>query len=413
MNNQQLIILGIFDVAGYLLITLALLRNEKVTKKEIFSFFIFTNIAMALITIMFAREYAIFLNFLNFYISTILFLKRNYKDSIIIFSISMGILFSTQLPAIILLNYLDADIQSNFLAGFVSQCVFVIVFYFFYKKLRLDILMDYINKNNRTFVIIVVNMMLIGLCTVIFYSLDVERFIELVLFFLLVSFLILTVNVLFITQALKIKYQAEIQTKQLEYQDTIYSLVEEIKQVQHEYDNHIQGLKLAITINEQDQKKDIIGYIDDIEKKQWFRNMLKTLDPVLMGVLISKYRKAQEKNIVFEIRNHNYEMRIPVKDYELTEMIGILSNNAIENTLEGGRIIMEFHKEGFLIKNNHEYLSGEAIKKIFVKGYSSKKIPSGLGLYNLKKIVDKYHGQIEVYNEKENEVNSIVFRISI
>ena len=293
MNNQQLIILGIFDVAGYLLITLALLRNEKVTKKEIFSFFIFTNIAMALITIMFAREYAIFLNFLNFYISTILFLKRNYKDSLIIFSISMGILFSTQLPAIILLNYLEADIQSNFFAGFVSQCVFVIVFYFFYKKLRLDILMDYINKNNRTFVIIVVNMMLIGLCTVIFYSLDVERFIELVLFFLLVSFLILTVNVLFITQALKIKYQAEIQTKQLEYQDTIYSLVEEIKQVQHEYDNHIQGLKLAITINEQDQKKDIIGYIDDIEKKQWFRNMLKTLDPVLMGVLISKCRKAQ------------------------------------------------------------------------------------------------------------------------
>lgn len=60
MNNQELIILGIFDVAGYLLITLALLRNEKVTKKEIFSFFIFTNIAMALITIIFTREYAIF-----------------------------------------------------------------------------------------------------------------------------------------------------------------------------------------------------------------------------------------------------------------------------------------------------------------------------------------------------------------
>lgn len=58
-------------------------------------------------------------------------------------------------------------------------------------------------------------------------------------------------------------------------------------------------------------------------------------------------------------------------------------------------------------------MSGEIINKLFAKGYSTKGAGSGIGLYNLKKIVDKYHGQIEVYNEKENEMNSIVFRISI
>lgn len=63
-----------------------------------------------------------------------------------------------------------------------------------------------------------------------------------------------------------------------------------------------------------------------------------------MGVLIIKYRKAQEKEVEFEIRNHNPEMKIPVKDYELTEMMGILVDIAIENTILGGSVIVELKK---------------------------------------------------------------------
>lgn len=57
-------------------------------------------------------------------------------------------------------------------------------------------------------------------------------------------------------------------------------------------------------------------------------------------------------------------------------------------------------------------MSGEIINKLFAKGYSTKGAGSGIGLYNLKKIVDKYHGQIEVYNEKNADVNYVIFKIS-
>lgn len=413
MNNQELIILGIFDVIGYLLISRSLLRKEIIDKKSIINFFIFTTIIMAAITILFPREFAIFLNFTNFYISTIIFFDKRWRDSILLFSVSMSVLFTTQLPFILILNFFNANIKGNFLAGFICQSIFLLIYYLIYKKVKIYILWDYINKNFKAFFITIINMMLIGLCTLIFYSLDVERFIELILYFLTVSLLLLAVNVLLINQSIRNVHQEELQKKQSEYLETITSLVEEIKEVQHEYDNHIQGLKIAGEVFNQDQENDILNYINDIEGKQWFRNILKKLNPVLMGVLIIKYRKAQEKEVEFEIRNHNLEMKIPVKDYELTEMMGILVDNAIENTRPGGSVIVEFKKNGFYVKNSHEYLSGEIISRMFAKGYSTKKVQSGVGLYNLKRIVDKYHGQIEIYNEESKGKNFIVFSVSI
>lgn len=199
--------------------------------------------------------------------------------------------------------------------------------------------------------------------------------------------------------------------KQLEYNEMISLLVDEIKLVQHEYDNHIQGLKIAAKISEGYTHKEFVNYIDDIEGKQWFRDLLKMLNPVLMGVIIAKYKKAQANKINFEIKNHSDEMLIPLEDYELTEIIGILSDNAIENTDVNGRIIIEFHKNGFSVKNSHEYLPGEIIKKMFSRGYSTKNLGSGIGLYNLKKVTNKYNGEIEIFNEKNADVNYVVFKI--
>lgn len=413
MNNLELSILGIFDVMGYLLISMSLLKKERMDINSKLYFFISATIAMVAITFLFPREYAIFLNFLNFYISTIVFLAKKWKDSLLLFSISMSLLFTSQLPLILILNFFNANIKDNFLAGFICQSFFLIIYFLIYKRVKTYILWEYINKNFNVFLIAIINMMLIGLCTLIFYSLDVERFIELLLYFLTVSFLLIAVNVLLINQSIKNVHQEEMQKKQSEYLETITSLVEEIKEVQHEYDNHIQGLKLAGEVFNQDQENDILNYINDIEGKQWFRNILKKLNPVLMGVLIIKYRKAQEKEVELEIRNHNLEMKIPVKDYELTEMMGILTDNAIENTRPGGSVIVEFKKNGFYVKNSHEYLSGEIISRMFAKGYSTKKVPSGVGLCNLKRIVDKYHGQIEIYNEENKGENFFVFSVSI
>ncbi len=412
MSNFELIILGIFDVMGYLLISLSLLKKEKIDKKRRICFLVFATIGMATITVAFPREYAIMLNFVNFYINTLVFIEKKWKESLLIFSLSMSILFATQLPLILLLNFMNADIQRDFFVGLISQSFFLGIYFLIYKKITVYVLWEYTNKNFRVFFITIINMMLIGLCTVIFYSLDVERFIELILFFLTISCFFLAVNVILINQSLKNKYQNEMQRKQFEYNEMISSLVDEIKQVQHEYDNHIQGLKISARLYKDGSEKDIANYIDDIEEKQWFRNLLKLLNPVLMGVVITKYRKALEKKIKFEVRNHNDEMLIPIEDYELTEIVGILSDNAIENTEEYGTVIVEFQKNGLLVKNSHEYLSGEIINKMFAKGYSTKGAGSGIGLYNLKKIVDKYHGQIEVYNEKSADVNYVVFKIS-
>lgn len=95
----------------------------------------------------------------------------------------MSILFATQLPLILLLNFMNEAIQRDFFVGLISQSFFLGIYLLIYKKFTVYVLWEYINKNFRFFFITIINMMLIGLCTVIFYSLDVERFIELILFF--------------------------------------------------------------------------------------------------------------------------------------------------------------------------------------------------------------------------------------
>lgn len=80
MSNFELIILGIFDVMGYLLISLSLLKKEEMGKKRKICFFVFSTIGMATITIVFPREYAIMLNFVNFYINTLVFIEKNGKS---------------------------------------------------------------------------------------------------------------------------------------------------------------------------------------------------------------------------------------------------------------------------------------------------------------------------------------------
>ena len=112
---------------------------------------------------------------------------------------------------------------------------------------------------------------------------------------------------------------------------------------------------------------------------------------------------------------------IDVKIYELTRILGILLDNAIEAAIDSNLKIIkiEFKKDvpnnRFLLIVKNSYSKKDIdIDSIFEKGVSSKPNNSGLGLWEVKKILNKVQNlnlytykdytyftqQIELYNKK-------------
>ena len=140
----------------------------------------------------------------------------------------------------------------------------------------------------------------------------------------------------------------------------------------------------------------------------------------MSGFLYSEYAKATNQNIQlsFDIKNYNIHTIVP--EYVLTQLIGILFDNAIEASTCNDKIFLEINSVNnrfiFSIANPGINITPDFLSDIFKNGYSSKDESwknRGIGLYMLKKTLDKYHGKIYVSNEIINSKTYIRFKIEV
>ena len=93
---------------------------------------------------------------------------------------------------------------------------------------------------------------------------------------------------------------------------------------------------------------------------------------------------------------------ISLDNSELTVILSNLLNNAIEATSmikkKELEVFIEEDNKYYIIsvKNRTEGLKVEDLSNIFKMGYSTKGEGRGYGLYNVKNIVDKYKGKIQL-----------------
>ena len=202
------------------------------------------------------------------------------------------------------------------------------------------------------------------------------------------------------------------------YLPVIDELISELKIKQHEFDNHIQALNmLAVTgtgygkiINSMED------YISGLGTDSDLGTLIKLDNKLLAGFLYSNMKKAENLNVEFQIIIGDYGFNVKLRDYELIEVIGNLINNAFEAETENNIVILKLKREGDMniaeIRNKHSYLKQENISRMFNKGFSTKSDSNrGYGLYNVRKILRKYGGEIEVFNEMVDGDNYIVFRV--
>ena len=140
----------------------------------------------------------------------------------------------------------------------------------------------------------------------------------------------------------------------------------------------------------------ILGNLEIIKKS----NNLNLLNPEtinnpsIYSLLTNKYYIASEKGITMTFNIFTDLSKINCGIYELTRILGILLDNAIEAAEETSEKIIEIDfrtdskKQLFIIENSCINNNISTIK-IFEKGYSTKENNSGIGLWKVHKILSK------------------------
>lgn len=217
--------------------------------------------------------------------------------------------------------------------------------------------------------------------------------------------------------------QAEELRMYLMYAKPLEEFIRDIRAKQHEFDNHLNAiLNMHVTIDNYDelvsyQKK----YIHELatNRDNSYLGLLKISNKVLAGFIYSKLKSAStDINIEMYVGNSEIFTNVPEKD--IIEVVGTLMDNAFEaSKIDSNHIKLyltsEEDKLVFVIKNEHEKIPISELSQFFERGFTKKVNASnqGLGLYNAKRIVKEWNGEIFVENETLDEKNYLSFRVEL
>lgn len=204
------------------------------------------------------------------------------------------------------------------------------------------------------------------------------------------------------------------------YNKTLQILHDNIRGFKHDFWNIVQGIG---------------GYIDkdDMEGlKQYYSKLLEDCqqvnnltalspsvvnNPAVYNVLANKYHMADELGIKINLEVFMDLNELNINSYELTRIIGILMNNAIEASKECEEKVINVtfrkdkrkHMQLVIVENTYKDKNIDT-EKIYEKGYSTKEGNTGLGLWEIRQIMKK-HNNLNLYTTKTDELFSQQFEI--
>ena len=205
----------------------------------------------------------------------------------------------------------------------------------------------------------------------------------------------------YLYKTLNEKKKSEIKTS---FNPLINDLMGKLKANEHEYKNHLNTIwSIAQVTTPEEMKGKLQEYISNIvDDTEEFSMLLNVEYTIIKAVLYNKGQRAEKLGVQYTYNIKSNFKDISLDNSELTVILSNLLNNAIEATSmikkKELEVILEEDNRYYIInvKNRTEGLKGEDLSNIFKMGYSTKGEGRGYGLYNVKNIVDKYRGKIQI-----------------
>lgn len=241
---------------------------------------------------------------------------------------------------------------------------------------------------------------------------------------ILLLLIVLMITFLFIRQKMSVyaKQEKELQMYKL-YVKPLEDCIRDIRAKQHEFDNHLNALlNMHLTISNYNELVAAqSAYILSLNcnRDNSYLGLLHLSNKVIAGFLYSKLTSIPPQ-IHIELMVGSKEIFTNVPEMELVEVLGTLIDNAVQACSEKNHevkiyLTSEDDRFVFIIKNQHEKVPITVLGRFFERGFSTKdkKQNQGLGLYNAKKIIKRWNGEIYVENETIDHTNYLSFHVEL
>lgn len=338
--------------------------------------------------------------------------KETWKDSIIITILSVVLAGIVELvcsfPFVVLLYGRWTDVTNNLLSVLCS----LIVCYFLTQIVPIWYLKRWCSRQEAIYIIVVLFCLFLMMSTIVNFhmtlELDVGDYIYILIAVTLVWFLSL--------RLMRYQYEEKFRKK---YFDAFCSVIDQIKRRQHKFQNQLDAIYSLHRIYDEyetlvrEQRK-YMGKLADYELPT---DVMILENPIIIAHLYEKIGEAQEAGVRIRLKLSCSLAGCELNDIHLIEVLGTLLDNAIQDmqiTGEREFLYIEIKEEnGILIcvANPHNKMKNSEIQRMFEKGYSTKGENRGIGLYHVRKLVQKFKIKMIVENREIEERNYICFSL--
>ena len=282
-----------------------------------------------------------------------------------------------------------------------------------HKNLKIHMLDNLDNKNKN---IIILNL-LFGILYIIIQMLLTFNFVDILpfaytFFNFICLFVYFGISFYSLTRILKLVTTTQKLESAEEYNKTLHILHDSVRGFKHDFDNIVTTIGGYIKTNDMPGlEKYYSQLVSDCAKVNnlYILNPDIINNPGIYNLLTTKYAEAEEKgikvNLSFLLDLNNLHMGI----YEFARILGILLDNAIDAASECNNKVLNIsfrndcnnNRNIILIENTFNDKNVN-LDDIFKKGVTGKTNHTGLGLWEIKKILKK-NNNINLYTTKDEQ----------
>lgn len=310
-------------------------------------------------------------------------------------------------------NYLKIadELIARFLTGFVLLSILLII-------KRMDISIEKLKNISRREIIKILGIAIVALLAIYVQAIeyDTRSFLKSLEFCVLNTVTIILFFFVMISNISKTREirSASVYIDNLEgYNRNLTEMNDSIRGVKHDLNNIVQAINGYIMVNDFISLKKYFSrllsecnYIQSIETL----NPEVITNPAIYSLLLNKYNVATEKGIKVSIEIMFDLSEISDYSYDISRILGILLDNAIEASLETEekKIDVKFSSKNniryIVIENSYNSEKDIDTCKIFEKNFTTKKENGnkGIGLWNVQKILKK-NEMLELYTSKTSK----------
>lgn len=183
--------------------------------------------------------------------------------------------------------------------------------------------------------------------------------------------------------------------------------VESLRIHNHEFMNTLQAISGLVQLKQYDRAVEFIAAETGSSQSSQIFMTERIKNAAVCGIVMGKAGLCREQHIKFVLEPESFcaDHGKEVSDRSLVIIVGNLLQNAVEAHMEKGVtpdacVTLAMYDESgrifILVRDNAGTMSAERAERLFERGFSTKKRPSGFGLYNVNSIVESLGGDIDV-----------------